>query len=152
LPRPSGERIMNDRLDPWAELDSFLAALAKELGGDAYAFYDSAYRQVLPFVENVHAIEKLGRVRDTLAERFGVDFLGRGTGRRYLHVQSPPSFVCEPVLGAYLLVVVLEAPPVEGSLILGLLEAVATQLAEMVRRLPPIDGGPAAVAQRRPRG
>src|SRR5437868_6034606 len=113
--------MMNDVVDPWGDLDSFLSALSEELGGHAYAFYDSAYRQLLPFVENVHFLEDFDRIRAALAARFGTDYLRRGTGERHLHVESNPSFVCQPVLSAYLFVVVLKAPPIESSLVLGLL-------------------------------
>jgi hypothetical protein len=135
-------------MDPWAELESFLSAVAAELGGRAYAFYDSRHRRLLPFVDNGPLIDDLERARVALADQFGADFLGRGPAKRHLHLGSDLSFVGEPVLGAYLYVVILGGTAVEGEHILGLLDAMSEQLAQLVRRLPPIDGGPAAVAQR----
>jgi hypothetical protein len=139
--------MRQESLDPWGELETYLGRLAKEMGGDAYAFYDSSARQLLPFVENVHFLEAFQRARGALEASFGADFLRRGAGKRQVHEEPGHSFVSEPLLRAYLFVVVFRGA-LENWRVGGVLEATHAKVSEMVRRLPPIDGGPAGLAQR----
>jgi hypothetical protein len=137
--------------DPWGELDAFLAALCGEVGGKAYALFDSSWRQLLPFVESAHLAVELRDAQEALEARFGAAALKRGSASRYAHAEPGNVFAALPLLSAYTLIVLCRTGSREGaeSTSGGLARAEA-RLSDMIARLPPENGGPAAIAGRQP--
>lgn len=129
-------------MSSWEELDGYLEDLARRLGGVAYLFADSGKLKLSPPGEQApELMERFERACAIIRETFGADCLGRGTWRRLLHHEAGSSFVAEPVLLAYHLIVVFPSEYTADEWVFRVLDRARPILAEIVSGLPPIDGG-----------
>ncbi len=79
---------------------------------------------------------------------FGTAFVATRGERPYLHSESGSRFIAQPLLSAYTLLLAFpDDVDFEKSGCLPVLAKAIPMLCELIRRLPPPDGGPPALAQ-----
>jgi hypothetical protein len=131
-------------VDPWGELDEHLRGLLASVGGRAYVLVDSRRVQLLPFAEDPRVLAELASAYRTLASQLGGDFVGKAKGQLECHDELGNGFIVLPFLSTYLLIVLfapLRDPAPEAG---WTLRRAAPVLGEMIGRLPPDGGRPAA--------
>jgi hypothetical protein len=133
-------------MSTWEQLDTYLDGLTRRLGGAAYVFSDSGKLQLSPpgDLSKTLAPRFEGAVV-TLRELFGKDCLKNGHWKRHLHHQDENWFIAEPVLSAYHLIVLLTEDYSADDWMKHVLDQARPILADIIARLPPLDGGRRAV-------
>ena len=131
----------------WEELDQYLAELCSELKGAAYILTDTSKGQLSPpkrYPDEI--INRFEAAWQVLQGRFGKNFLRRGRARRVIRCSSKVRFIAEPLLNAYLFVVLL-FDPVNKSEIEKILDRARPAVERMIAGLSPLDGGGRRAAQ-----
>lgn len=142
-------------MDPWIALEAYLDGLLRRVDGDAYVLLDWNGVPLLPWFENVHFLEEFRRANEVLEATFGLDFLRRRAARQHLHEEPRFSFVAQPLLSAYLLILVFtdkfrRGGPPDLARVSWEIDKSLVTLRELVRNLPPDSGGggPGAAVQK----
>ncbi|MCC7383372.1 MAG: hypothetical protein IT384_16160 [Deltaproteobacteria bacterium] len=139
-------------MDAWHELDLHLDGVSAELGGQGFMLFDSSLLQLSPRTKHLEAVTAVfNSAFEILESRFGADFVRRGAGRRFIQAASGPRFAAEPLLAAYVLLILLPEKN-EGELAIArVLSRERWTIERLIKNLPPIGGGRRADVTRLPR-
>jgi len=134
-------------MSEWEELDQYLYLLTQEIGGVYYILSDAGRWKLSPR-------RKLGKATQNRFQRafldlqmeYGDDFLRRGRAKRHFQVSGDNLFVAEPLLNAYLLIVIFNKE-INEMKAQSVLDRNNPALCRMISGLPPIDGGGKRILQ-----
>lgn len=133
---------MEAYFDEWSDLEAYLNDLVTRLQAEAYRLFDARNIQLLPYVDNIHTWERMEEATRAFRRSFGDTFVVQGSDRLQVQSDDGNRFLVQSLLSTYTLLITLPVDmDVEASGCLFILERAKPGLCELLRRLPPPDGG-----------